>query len=219
MHKLYNASLTFLDKQDYAKAYYCIEKIWLDYQDDREMAYELITDFRKKVTAMQSNPSYDRGMLNDLRKRTHLLTARDIFDDFMLYIEWNRPLNEKYWLPRRNKLMVACRVLQDMEDGKMDELFLSMPPRVGKTTLMVFFVLWVILRNSERSNLYTSYTQSVVDVFYNGLLEILGDNTTYLWKDVFPECEVVSTNAKDYLLNINRKRDMLHSPGEVCTAH
>lgn len=206
MHKLYNASLVFLDKKEYNKAYYCIQKLWEDFPDERDTAYELINDFRKRLVAEQCKLGSDVKNILDTRKRTYLLTARDKFDDFMIYIEWNRPLKEKYWLPRRSKLMVACQVLQDMEDGKMDELFLSMPPRVGKTTLMVFFVLWVILRDSERSNLYTSYTQSVVDVFYNGLLEILGDRTTYLWHDVFPECEVVSTNAKDFLLNINRKK-------------
>ena len=81
-----------------------------------------------------------------------------------------------------------------------------MPPRVGKTTLILFFVLWVILRNSERSNLYCSYTDSVVTVFYKGLLEILQDPITYLWREIFPECSLVSTNAKDLLLNIDREK-------------
>jgi len=74
------------------------------------------------------------------------------------------------------------------------------------TTIILFFVLWIILRDSERSNLYCSYTDSVVDVFYKGLLEILNDPLTYLWKDVFPECCVASTNAKDKLLNIDREK-------------
>lgn len=74
------------------------------------------------------------------------------------------------------------------------------------TSLILFFTLWIILRDSERSNLYCSYTQSVVDVFYNGLLEVLRDPVTYAWQDVFPECRIASTNAKDLLLNINREK-------------
>lgn len=138
--------------------------------------------------------------------QTHLFDAPHEFDSFMLYIERNRPKEQQFWLPRREKLMHVCRALQKLEDNELDELFLSMPPRVGKTTLMVFFVLWCILRNSELSNLYTSYTDSVVGVFYNGLLEILQDPITYAWREVFPHATIASTNAKDQLLNIDRKK-------------
>jgi predicted phage terminase large subunit-like protein len=43
-------------------------------------------------------------------------------------------------------------------------------------------------------------------VLYSGILEVLTDNVTYLWHDVFPECEVASTDAKDLLINVNRKK-------------
>ena len=76
------------------------------------------------------------------------------FDCFMRCLEHNRPLREQFWLPRRKKLMPVCQALQDMEDGKLDELFLSCPPRIGKSTLMMMFFLWVMGRDSERSNLY-----------------------------------------------------------------
>lgn len=142
----------------------------------------------------------------DMYYRTHLFDAPYEFDSFMLYIEKNRPQEQQFWLPRRKKLKFLADLLEDLEYDRIDELFLSLPPRVGKTTLMVFFSLWVILRESERSNLYCSYTQSVVEVFYNGLLEILEDPITYCWRDVFPGCHIASTNAKDMLLNINRRK-------------
>lgn len=191
----------FMLNKMYDKAFSCLYHL---YGKDKGI-YPLVREFRGKVNELVHN-GIDMRENNKLLKKAYLLTARDKFDDFMIYIEWDRPVKEKFWLPRRSKLLTACNVLQDMEDGLMDELFLSMPPRVGKTTLMVFFVLWVILRDSERSNLYCSYTDSVVQVFYNGVIEILTDNVTYLWKDVFPECSVVSTNAMDKLININRKK-------------
>lgn len=191
----------FMLNKMYDKAFSCLYHL---YGKDKGI-YPLVREFRGKVNELVHN-GIDMRENNKLLKKAYLLTARDKFDDFMIYIEWDRPVKEKFWLPRRSKLLTACNVLQDMEDGLMDELFLSMPPRVGKTTLMVFFVLWVILRDSERSNLYCSYTDSVVQVFYNGVIEILNDPITYLWKDVFPECSVVSTNAMDKLININRKK-------------
>lgn len=74
------------------------------------------------------------------------------------------------------------------------------------STLMLFFFLWVMGRNSERSNLYCSYTDSVVGVLYNGILEVIGDTVTYAYKDVFPGSALVSTNAKDLLINLDRKK-------------
>lgn len=142
----------------------------------------------------------------DLYWKTHLFDAPESFDSFMLYLEHNRPVKEQFWLPRRGKLLSLCQVLQDMEDGKMDELFLSMPPRVGKTTLIIMFILWVMGRDSERSNLYCSFTNKPVDTFYTGLLEVLNDHVTYAYGDVFPTAKVTATNAKDTTIDLDRTK-------------
>ena len=193
--KLIKSYEIFMGRCDYENAYYAVNMM---YEMFGKEALEYIKDYRKVIRYIQGK--------GELLKKSYLITARDIFDDFMLYIEWDRPIEQQYWLPRRRKLRFVAEALQSLEDGELDELFLSMPPRVGKTTLVLFFVLWIILRDSERSNLYCSYTDSVVTVFYKGLLEILQDPITYLWRDVFPDCRVASTNAKDLLLNINREK-------------
>jgi len=177
----------------YEKAYECLTHLYKGWDN-----YALLCDFRKTLL--------EKGEEREILKKAYLLSAADHFDDFMIYVEWNRPLKDKYWLPRRSKLIETCNALQDLEDGLLDELFLSMPPRVGKTTLILFFMVWVMLRNSERSNLYCSYTDSVVGVLYSGILEILCDMDTYLWHDVFPESSIAGTNAKDLLINIDRKK-------------
>ena len=188
---------TFLSKEMYDKALACLRE-W--YKVCPKEAISTIREFR---AILNSNPTFNT---KNVLLSAYDLTAKDYFDDFMIALEWNRELSAKYWLPRRSKLMVACQALQDMEDGKLDELFLSMPPRVGKTTLILFFILWIILKDSERSNLYCSYTDSVVGVFYNGLMEILKDEVTYRWKEIFPHSEIATTNAKDFLLNMDRRK-------------
>ena len=193
--KLIKSYNIFIGRADYENAYEACKLMWSMFGKE---LYSYIKEFRKTISFVDGK--------NDLLKKAYLITARDIFDDFMIYMEWNRPLAQQYWLPRRKKLLFVANELQRLEDNELDELFLSMPPRVGKTTLVLFFVLWIILRDSERSNLYCSYTDSVVTVFYKGLLEILNDPITYLWKEVFPECCIASTNAKDLLLNIDREK-------------
>ena len=142
----------------------------------------------------------------ELYRKTLIYDSFDDFDCFMRALEFNRPAEEQFWLPRREKLLPVCRDLQAMETGELDELFLSCPPRIGKSTLMMMFFLWVMGRNSERSNLYCSYTDSVVGVLYNGILEVINDDVTYSYGDCFPNKKLASTNAKDLLINLDRKK-------------
>ena len=128
------------------------------------------------------------------------------FDCFMLALERNRPPREQFWLPRRRHLAPICKALQSMEDGELDELFISQPARTGKSTILEMFLLWVMGRDSERSNLYCSYTDSVVNVMYNGILEVRNDPVTYAFSDLFPQSTLASTNAKDLLINFDRKK-------------
>lgn len=169
--------------------------------DDHERSNEI----RKLAREHLQKPGRFEDAI-DLYHKTLMYDGPVDFDCFMRALEFNRPTREQFWLPRRQKLMTVCRALQDMEDGKLDELFLSCPPRIGKSTLMMMFFLWVMGRDSERSNLYCSYTDSVVGVLYNGILEVLNDKVTYLYKDIFPGKTVASTNAKDLLINLDRRK-------------
>ena len=144
--------------------------------------------------------------LMGLYKRVLLSAARDDFDSFMLAIEANRKPSEQFWRPRRKLLMPECEALQALEDDELDELFLSQPPRTGKTTLIMMFMLWIMGRDTERSNLYSSFTAIVVETFFNGLLEVLRDPVTYDYGSVFPGLKIIGTNAKDTTLDLERRK-------------
>ena len=141
-----------------------------------------------------------------LYKRSLLFEAAYEFDSYLLYLEINRPPAQRFYQPRRRIMKVLVDAIQQLTDDELDELFLSMPPRVGKTTILMFFITWLIGRDSERSNLYSAYSDVITKAMYNGILEILGDPVTYLWQDVFPEAKLVQTNAQDETINIDRKK-------------
>ena len=142
----------------------------------------------------------------DLYEQSMLFEAPHDFDFFMLALERNRPIKEQFWRPRRKKLMHICKALQDLHDDKLDELFLSCPPRVGKTTIIQMFLLWSMGCDTERSNLYCSFSTKPVDTFYNGLLEVLKDPDTYAYSDIFPNVTIAATNAMDGIVDLNRKK-------------
>lgn len=158
-----------------------------------------------RMVSFQGHGTLMRDMMG-LHQCVLISAAKDDFDSFMLALEFKRRPQEQFWRPRRKKLMPICKALQAMEDDKLDELFLSCPPRIGKTTLIVMFMLWVMGRDSERSNLYSSFTAKPVETFYDGLLEVLKDSTTYAYGDVFPGKQLVGTNANDATLDLDRKK-------------
>lgn len=142
----------------------------------------------------------------DVVKETYLWAAPKDFDSYMIYLEWDRRPEARFYLPRRRQLLPIVNALQDLVDDKLDELFLSQPPRTGKTTLLMMFVTWIIGRDSEKSNLYSAYSDLITSAFYSGVLEVINDPVTYLWHDIFPKSKIVETNKKDETVNLDRKK-------------
>lgn len=167
--------------------------------EDRENIFDIRKLARQHVDKIGSKAV-------ELYHKTLIYAAGFDFDSFMLALEFNRPPKEQFWLPRRSKLMPVCKALQDMIDGKLDELFLSMPPRVGKTGIIQMFLVHAMMKNPEASNLYCSFSAKPVKTFYNGLLEILKDPNTYLLGDVAPGRTIVGTNAEDNTIDIDRRK-------------
>lgn len=142
----------------------------------------------------------------ELYRKSLLFDAPLNFDAFMQYIEIDRNPRERFYLPRRRVMWEVAQGLQALADDKLDELFLSMPPRVGKTTMLMFYLTWIMGRDSELSNLYSAYSDVITKALYNGVLEIINDPVTYLYHDVFPEVKIVQTNSADETINLDRKK-------------
>lgn len=170
-----------------------------------KLAHETNKALREKVVvAMRQR--YDVSGFFELYKKTLLFDAPHFLDSYLLYLEINRRPNERFYQPRRRVLKQVVDALQMLVDDELDELFISMPPRVGKTTILMLFVTWIIGRNSEMSNLYSAYSDVITKAFYTGVLETINDPVTYLWHDVFPDAKVVQTNSQDEIINIDRKK-------------
>ena len=172
--------------------------------DDFNLAHEKNKEVRR-LSAKYAAERTDMKMF-ELNKRSLLFDAPYDLDAYLMYLEFNRKPQERFYLPRRRIMKRVADAMQRLVDGELDELFLSMPPRVGKTTMLMMFVTWLVGRDSEKSNLYSAYSDVITSAFYNGCLEIINDPMTYLWHDVFPAAKVVSTNAKDETFNIDRKK-------------
>ncbi|MEG2540288.1 MAG: phage terminase large subunit [Clostridia bacterium] len=130
-----------------------------------------------------------------------LFSAQEDFDSFMLYMEFDRPFEQRFWIHRRDKLMAVCKELQNLADNELDILFIELPPRVGKSTIGLWFTAWIGGKNAELSNLLVGHSSNLVKTFYTETENFITD-CKYKFYEVFPTLkDTIETQAKE--LNIN----------------
>lgn len=171
------------------------------YEDDNsELSYALkLTKYVKDMIAYL--PAEEK--LNELYWNVLLWEAPHLFESFLLYMEKNRPEEEKFYEPRVNPLKQVVDAIQDLADDLLDELFINMPSRVGKTQLVKFAYVWWGSRNTELSNLYTAYSDKITNAFYTGCIELMTD-PTYTYAEIFPNNKIVKTNGDYEIIDLNR---------------
>ena len=123
-------------------------------------------------------------------KKSLLFEAKDDFDAYMQYCEFNREPNAKFWMPRRGVLegmhKVATQIQGFIDDPDARYLGFSMPPGTGKSTLIKFLLAWIAGRFPDSANMYVSYSDGMIKMMLDGVRSILTDSTEYLHNDVFP---------------------------------
>ena len=200
---------------------YCeASKIILCGRKDREYglkvstrAKELIFEYIKSITngadfnwletqSQKNKQSYD---ILDKYYDLLLYEAPILLDSYILYIEKNRPKKERFYEPRRKTLKKVVDKLQELEDGKLDELFIHMPPRIGKSQIITLAMSWHCAKDAEKSNLYVTYKEGLGGAFLTGVMEIWTD-PTYCFSDVFPKVKVADTDSKNHKVDLVRKK-------------
>ena len=142
----------------------------------------------------------------DLYYSTHLYDAVLRFDSYMIYTERNRDYKKQFYLPRRKQLKQLADAMQDLSDRKLELLAISLPPGVGKSTLALFYLTWLAGKAPEKPILTGSHANSFLGGAYQECLRMMDQDGDYLWYDVFPNLRVISTNAKDMLIDIGKEK-------------
>ena len=133
--------------------------------------------------------------LNNLYWRAILFEAPNIFESFLLYMERNRKPKKRFYFPRRRTLKIVVDDLQDLEYGKLDFLGISLPPRVGKSTVCIFFLAWIIGRHPESHNAMSGHSGVLADRFYNDVIK-LTLNEEYTFSEIFPGVSLCGKSAE-----------------------
>lgn len=203
MNKIKTESKIYYDFQPYEDMYLIAkEKI----KEGDDYAFKKLKDVSEIIiNHIGGFKDEDIKRVWGLHKKILLTLARNDFDSFLLYIEWNRDPKSKFYVPRRKQLLPLVKALQDLEDDNLDLLAISMPPGTGKSTLAIFYLTWISGRHPNEPNLGGSHSNSFLRGVYDECLRIItGNGGEYQWGDVFPEVKLKNTNAKDMRIDLDK---------------
>ncbi len=171
--------------------------------EDFSAAHEV----NKELLALSANQVVRGGgaKFYEQWRRCLLFEAPHDFDSFMTYIELDRKPEKRFYAPRKHYLRPMVQGFQDVLDGKLRLLTISMPKRAGKSQTGINFVNMLSGKFPDRSTLMEGTGDDLVKSFYNGCLEYLTVPNEYLFYDVFPDARLVQTNADTKTVNLKSK--------------
>lgn len=182
------------------------------HESDIVLAHELNVHARKALASAMKKGG-ESEMLYDVYKRSLLMDAPNFLDEYMLFMESDRPIEERFYQTRRARLKAVTDMIQDLADDRLDEGAISQPPRTGKTAHASGALSWLMGRNPNSPNLYSSYSDTITRSFYNATLEFMTDADTYKFGLVFPKATDIKTNAADETIDIGARH---HYPTLTC---
>lgn len=170
--------------------------------------FKLAHERNKEIRRLSAKYAKEQNSFKmfDLNKRSLLFDAPYDFDAFLRYIEWNRPNDKRFYMPRRKVLLPIVNAFQQVADGELDLLTVSQPKRTGKTTLGLMFVLFRAGQHPGGSSICSGAGNDLVKSFYTGCLDILQKPEEYLYYDVFPKARLAATNADEKTIHLEKKK-------------
>ena len=165
-------------------------------QEEIRAGLKLAVDTRDFKTAEE---------FDNLLFRSLLFCAPHYFDAYLQAVEYGKPLDKKFYLPRRHYLKRYVEGYQEVLEGKLDFLSISMPKRCGKSQLGINFTNMLSGKFPDRSTLMEGTGDDLVQSFYKGCLEYIQQPNDYHFYDIFPESKLVQTNAATKVINLLHK--------------
>ena len=125
------------------------------------------------------------------------------FESFMFYMERKRHWTKRFYFPRRKTLKVVVKDLEDLENRIIKFYGLSMPSRVGKSTICIFFLAWVSLRRPNSHSAMGGHSGILAKGFYKELMNLFTteeytfSELFYYWNPEYANKPLVTDKSAD----------------------
>jgi hypothetical protein len=126
------------------------------------------------------------------------------FMDFAFAIEYMRPFEKKFYMPRHSVLLSLTNDLQELYNGTLSGMSISMPPRAGKTELGKRFIAFMIGMKPDKSIFFVSHTDAMARKVYSEIIELI-ESRQYCWSDIFPDIKIIDRSAEDKFIDAGEK--------------
>ena len=173
--------------------------------DEAQMYAQQIIDLATKQEISKLTTIEDTMTAVGILKEAYTYRARENFEAFLIAMEWDRKPEERFYEPRQMVLHQVVMAMQELAEGKLNTLLVSMPPRAGKTTLGILYILWRAGRKYNKSILSAGYSSSLVNSFYDGCVEFV-TSPEYRFTQIFPESALVASSAKNLTLDLGERK-------------
>lgn len=136
--------------------------------------YKYYMDYVKEVALKEVvRDAQHATMWRELYWKAVKESSYHFFEDYLLYMERKRPYEKRFYEPRQKTLKTVVDDLQKLEDSRTQKMYcLSLPSRTGKSTMIVFFLTWVVLRKPLSHNAMGTHSGMLADHFYKEFLDI-----------------------------------------------
>lgn len=125
------------------------------------------------------------------------------FESFMFYMERKRHYSKRFYFPRQHTLKIVVNDLQDLENRIIKFYGLSMPSRVGKSTICIFFLAWVSLRRPNSHSAMGGHSGILAKGFYKELINLFTteeytfSELFYFWNPEYANKPLVTDKSAD----------------------
>lgn len=183
---------------------------WMDFWEairtDPEKVVQYKEEFRLAMERLAVKENWQGAeALRGLLRSALIVSGRYLFEDFLEAVEFDRAPADRFYEPRKGYLKPIVDAYQQVADGEIDFLSVSMPKRSGKSTCGILFTMWMSGRFPNRSVLMEGTGDALVNSFYAGCLEYIQEPTDYLFKEIFPNAPLVQTNADTKIINLDKR--------------
>ncbi len=129
------------------------------------------------------------------------------FRAFCIAMEWNRPIKKQFFLPRRRILEKhgLIQAFQDVQDNKVDFLCVNLPPRIGKSTLGLFFLAFRCGLYPDLAILGNGHSSSLTQSFYNEMLQLFTSDE-YRFSEIFYNTKIVKKSSEYSWIDLNQEK-------------
>ena len=125
------------------------------------------------------------------------------FESFIFYLERYRDQSKRFYLPRINPLKTVMWDLEDLAYRAIKYLAISMPSRVGKSTLAIYFLCWLAVKYPNKSSAIGCHSGVLARGFYKEIYENIITNPEYAFENIYKFWHrtdgVVEDKSSEYL--------------------